>query len=223
MKTKALMTAHLWTSVVLGVQLLLWSVSGLYFSLWGHQALMAHQHFQQPSYRQAVTLPDSLPDIPEVSGTLLRQTLMPRGERWQWRLTTDEKTYYLDALSLVPWQTSAQEARAMGKASYRGEANVTHVHLYPHAHPDLIGRTDAMYEVAFDDALRTRAYVSVATGDVLTHRNKYWRLHDWMFRLHFMDYSGQRDFNNALIVIAAGGTLWFVLTGILVSLRVFRR
>lgn len=223
MKTRTLMRLHLWTSIALGLQLLLWSVSGLYFSLWGHHALMAHQHFQQPNYRAAVPNLAYIRDIPRMSDPIERQVLVPRGQRWQWRVTTSQHTYYLDANSLEKWRTSVEEAQQMASLSYLGSGNLKHVHLYEHGHPDLIGRSDAMYEVAFSDTLRTRAYVSVDTGDVLTHRNKYWRLHDWMFRLHFMDYTGKRDFNNSLIVFFAGGTIWFALTGILVTVRVQRK
>ncbi|MDP0971870.1 hypothetical protein Q6294_33595, partial [Klebsiella pneumoniae] len=51
-------------------------------------------------------------------------------------------------------------------------------------------------------------------GDVLEHRNKTWRLFDFFWMLHIMDYSGRQDFNNPLVVSAAVGGFWLALSGI---------
>ncbi|MCA1766769.1 MAG: hypothetical protein LC639_00795, partial [Idiomarina sp.] len=62
-----------------------------------------------------------------------------------------------------------------------------------------------------------------ASGEVIDHRNSSWWLSDWMFRLHFMDYSGERDFNSLLNIVAATVALWFSLSGLILLGRSLKR
>ena len=69
------------------------------------------------------------------------------------------------------------------------------------------------------DDLNTRVYVDENSGTVIDHRNTPWVISDWAFRLHFIDYTGGRNFNNLVIITAAVVTLWFALSGLILLIK----
>ena len=52
-----------------------------------------------------------------------------------------------------------------------------------------VANAGAVWRVAFDDGIATRVYISALDGAVLAHRNRYWKVVDFLLMLHFMDYT----------------------------------
>ena len=69
-------------------------------------------------------------------------------------------------------------------------------------------------EVEFADDANSTYYISGNTGAVLERRNDSWRLWDFFWMLHTMDYSNRASFNHPLIVTVAIGAVWLALTGL---------
>ena len=76
-----------------------------------------------------------------------------------------------------------------------------------------------VWQVNFDDSRHTTVYVSPQTGAVVGRRNSIWRVYDFFWMLHIMDYSERDNFNNPLLVTAAvigwllaTSGLWLVVT-----------
>ncbi|RUO65753.1 PepSY-associated TM region [Pseudidiomarina planktonica] len=212
---------HRWTSLVLVLQVIIWCVSGFYFSWQGHQSLAAHDYFQ-PVSTSAISQP--LQPLSQAQlknhADLLRVSAREVAGQPQWVLQQPDGDLYLQANG-EPWQTSIEQARAVAEASYTGSAAVVGVDYLP-APEELIGQQSAVYRVQFADELETRAYVDATSGELLAHRNSSWWLSDWMFRLHFMDYTGERDFNNLLMTAAALLAFWFALSGFILLVREVR-
>lgn len=70
-----------------------------------------------------------------------------------------------------------------------------------------------VWQITLDDPDGTRIYVSPDTGDVLARRNDYWRLYDFFWMLHIMDYETRDDFNNPLVIVASITSSLFVISG----------
>jgi len=83
------------------------------------------------------------------------------------------------------------------------------------------------YRVALADPAGTVLYVDAATGDVTARRNDRWRLYDFFWSLHIMDYRAREDFNHWLIRGAGLLAVATVASGIAVLIlratRWFRR
>jgi hypothetical protein len=83
------------------------------------------------------------------------------------------------------------------------------------------------YRVALADPAGTGLYVDAATGDVTARRNDRWRLYDFFWSLHIMDYRAREDFNHWLIRGAGLLAVATVASGIAVLIlratRWFRR
>jgi len=69
------------------------------------------------------------------------------------------------------------------------------------------------YRVTFDDPLGTRLYVSVERGLVTARRNDRWRLFDFLWMLHIMDYQNRDNFNTVLLQAVSALGLVTVLSG----------
>lgn len=73
------------------------------------------------------------------------------------------------------------------------------------------------YAVKFTGAIQTTVYVSAELGTVQTFRNNQWRVFDFLWMLHVMDYQNRDNINNwllrafsilGLITIASGFVLY---------------
>ena len=71
-----------------------------------------------------------------------------------------------------------------------------------------------VWRVDFDDAAATTLYVAVDNGDVVTRRNRIWRIYDFAWMLHIMDYRERTDFNHPLLVSASALALLAALSGL---------
>ena len=75
----------------------------------------------------------------------------------------------------------------------------------------------------FSDNSRTSIYISVASGEILERRNDYWRIHDFFWMLHIMDYDQREDFNNLLVIGVALVSTWLGISGAALLITSLRR
>lgn len=206
---------HRWLSLVILIQVLIWLVSGLYFGWVGHQSLAAHDYFQStpvtpvgPVFYPENGLIERFDNIESVEIRSISDTAQ------YLVMTIDGSRHYVNAQTGERWQTSAPLAAKLARQSYNGPGSVNEVQAVAGS-DEIIDWNKPGYRVTFTDDIHTRVYVDAASGEVVDHRNNNWWLSDWMFRLHFMDYSGERDFNSLLNIIAATIALWFSLSGLI--------
>jgi hypothetical protein len=76
-----------------------------------------------------------------------------------------------------------------------------------------------LWRVSFDDDGHTRYYVSMRDGQILQRRNDSWRVFDFFWMLHTMDYRGRDDYNNPQAVLFAIGALWIVVSGLILAVN----
>jgi len=97
-------------------------------------------------------------------------------------------------------------------ADYAGEAEIIGAALMEETNVEYRG-TVPVWRFDFADADKTHLYVSPDTGRVAARRNATWRLYDFFWMLHIMDYQDRENFNNPLVVSAAITALVMVLMG----------
>ncbi|RUO31102.1 2Fe-2S iron-sulfur cluster-binding protein [Aliidiomarina soli] len=217
---KFLQWLHRWTGLILLIQLMLWTISGLYFALVDHHGMKGHQYFsmQQPEALNRAQLANLSPAWwDEFNGVTKVHSYttqgLPRVE-----VHHQDGITHLDGRDGSVWQTDQNFAQQIAQASYSGPgslARVTPIERTRELH-DWRGQG---YRIDFDDDLNTRVYVDRASGTVIDHRNTPWVVADWMFRLHFIDYTGGRNFNNMVAIAAAVMTLWFALSGFILLIK----
>jgi hypothetical protein len=218
---------HKWAALVVGIQLFLW-VSGV--------LLM------------------SLSDIDEVHGDLTKATIEPKPLRWgrvvamdaivsrasapiaeislstgffgpQYRLTdTAGIVHHFDAQTGEPLSAiDANQAEEIAVANYSGDGTGQTALLVDRNSTEYRGRLP-VWRVDFNDKAATTLYIAADNGDVVTRRNRIWRIYDFAWMLHIMDYRERTDFNHPLLVWVSALALLVTLSGVyLIRVTSWRR
>lgn len=237
-----LSSLHRRIALVLVIQVIIWCVTGFYFSWQGREGLSTQEYWHQlpaqPLHtKERYVTPDlQLQNLGNVRSVRVRiidnvaqfeATYVPNNTPGHQQAPNRSKASpyavaWFDGETGHRWQTSALTAQRLAVNSYLGSGmfnGIRDVHRsdeFPH----WVGPG---FRVDFADDLNTRVYIDQASGEVLGHRNNRWPLIDWMYRLHFMDYSGKRDFNNLFIIFAGLLSVWLSITGILMIARVWKQ
>ena len=114
----------------------------------------------------------------------------------------------------------AHSAETIASKAYSGRARgVSHASLIRTASTEYRGPLPA-WRLMFADDEATRIYVAVDTGRITAVRNGTWRLYDFFWGLHIMDWKNHEDFNTPwLIAFAAGGFLLSLAGTVLLYFR----
>ena len=208
---------------LVGVQVLLWMLSGLYMSAapidWVHG-----DHWVNAGPRE-------LPLSPVTAPAEL-QRKFPDSERFTLKTLLGQPVYevhrpgsivLVDAASGVPrTPLDADAVRTLAQARFAQARAIRSIDWLKEAPAEVSGRPAPLWRVTFEGASAPTLYYSPYTGELLAKRFAGWRIFDALWMLHIMDYATRSDVNNALLRLAAVVALAFVLTGA-VLLAVSRR
>jgi len=217
-------TLHKWFGLILGLQFLLWTVSGAMMALLDHHKVSGEHTVRAPAPLAAPTQLVPIGELATVIGAPIQGvTLRPLNDRYVYEVKTAAGTSMLDAASGEPVVVDAAAARGLAAAAYVGEGRITAIESVTKHGLETRGLVLPLWKVSFNDADNTTLYVAAATGDVVERRTNSWRLWDVFWMLHIMDYSSRASFNHPLIITVATGVAWLALSGVILLLRSFRR
>ncbi len=219
---------HKWIALIIGLQILAWVLGGLVFSILDIEKVRGeHKIAEQPH----------LPLTPESIITLKEAVKMNRivkvhhaslgrmVNRPVWRIMIeDEKHLVIDGLSgeiLSP--ISFELATEIAEADYGGTGEISSVAYVEHP-PTEYPHKGAAWVAKFDDRDNTTLYIHPDSAEVKSRRSTTWRIFDFFWKLHVMDYDDGENFNHPLLVGAAFIALGLVLSGfILLFVRLRRK
>jgi uncharacterized iron-regulated membrane protein len=206
--------AHKWLGLIIGVQVVLWLVSGLFMTAVPIETVRGEYNIRK--VEPGPLKPDSLAPLDRIlTGRVTRAELMDLYGVPVWRLDEDGKP-----ARLVDAQTGATisplteaQARRIALADFAGSGKIVSTELFSES-PNIEYRGALpVWRVAFDDPEDTRLYVSVVSGKVTARRTNTWRIYDFLWSLHIMDYGGRDNFNNPLVIAASVLGVVLALTG----------
>jgi len=216
---------HKWASVVVGIQFLLWLLSGLYFNLMDHTKASGRTYFSHNNQminidkNRLLEPKDVLTKFkPSISITQIYLLTEP------YYVLTHKKGLYQDFendYSLVNAYTGdlieidEQFAEKLAKQSYNGPSDVRSITLLQPPLTDIPKQKNATWQVNFVNDINTSVYIEVGTGRLVGYSDDNKRFADIFFMLHFMDYGNEGSFNNIQIILFAFFTLWLSLTGLI--------
>ena len=217
---------HKWLALVVGLQVLAWVGGGLLMTALPIERVRGE-------HKVAASLPPSLEPARLISvreaarsagiETLTGASLGHLLSEPVWRLRGAGGTVMVDAATgsvLSPLGEAA--ARAVAVADYAGQGGIEGALLLTDP-PAEYGRPGAVWQVRFDDRDATTLYVDPQSGIVRARRSTTWRVFDFAWRLHVMDYDDGADFNHPLVVGAAGAALILVIAGFVLLFIRMRR
>ncbi len=210
--TRTVRWLHLWTGVIVGIQIIMWVVSGLVMVLRPLDEVRGTTLRREPV---ALVVPAGLPALKDVEKLELGQLL----GKPVWKLTDGQGKRLLDAVTGQPIAITPTQAEAIARAgtTLTGPATVTAI---TPAHPASDWRDTSGYRVEFADDVRV--YIT-SQGEIGAVRTPWWRFYDLFWGLHIMDWQDREDTHGPLIIIATLMALGVVLTGALLTLRHFWR
>lgn len=217
--------AHKWIGLVIGVQALLWMVSGLYMTVISidviHGDHLAHGSAAPLSTSTSYLPPSQLAaSNPDLVGFRLKHVL----DRAVYEVRTDTGATLVDAVTGEAWgPLDESQARRIAESLYQGDAKLISLALLTEAPQEVASRPVPMWQARFGDRGNTTLYISPNTGELLAKRHELWRWFDFLWMLHIMDYEAREDVNNTLLRVAAAIGFVFALSGVWLLFYSFRK
>lgn len=215
---RRLTALHRWLGLLIGLQLIAWSIGGLYFAAHDIDAIHGDT-------LRRVSAPAT------VDGAVLRLPAFQGGEMVRgakllfrsgipvWEIRTPDATRLLDARSGLELPSILEEeARAIVAADYSGPGPLQSARLIERDAPlEYRDKVLPAWLVEISDPDATHVYVDARTGAITAYRTASWRRWDFLWMLHIMDYRNREDSHNPILFVAAvlalsttasGLTLW---------------
>lgn len=233
---------HRWLGLLMAVQIVAWMGSGLYFSLIPIAEIRGEHLTQSKPHPDRQQLRE-LARPSEFEDTLTRHL----GEGWSLR---ELELFSRDGEAF--WRTEVEsggvvQVRLLSANGNRVEPQLTGDQAKAHAEkwlispfnaesvewiedlsqsPEIRGRDLPVWKVAFKEPASVNLYIHPWTGELLARRTPRWRIFDFLWMLHIMDFDTRDNFNHPLLQVAAALGLAVTLGGIVlwaITTRLFRR
>jgi Na(+)-translocating NADH:ubiquinone oxidoreductase F subunit len=213
---------HKWLSLLVGLQLLVWLGTGLYFNLMDHQKASGNQYKQTP----VVALVDINRLVePQLVLSQAKQVVSLKQisllEHPYYLLTHNKGLYshfkndysLVDAYTAEPVVIDETMARKLAQSSYKGQGIIESAIKLSPPYEDIPREQNEVWQVNYADYIQTSVYIDAGSGRIIKHINDDKRFVDIFFMLHFMDYGTEGSFNNVQIIVFSLFMLFFSLTG----------
>ena len=215
--SKLIRKTHRYLGLFIGIQFLLWTSSGLYFS-WTDIDEIHGDHFRAPEKGVSHTGVLSLQKIPPKLSiqSLELKTILDRPYFWvNNNLLLNAKTG--QTINGV----SESQALQIAASRMRSDLEVESVLLLEEvgAKHEYRGRPLPVYQINYRHSDNVSAYVSQTDGSFQRVRHRYWRWFDFLWMTHVMDYDARDNINNwllrafsilGLVTVFSGFLLWFI-------------
>ena len=196
MKTKKFIRSlHRYLSIFIAIQLLLWTVSGIYFAF-NKIELIRGEQYRLPSnveYRIFDRLGQQV-IASNKDGNIVYRTY-PEGN--------------------LLGKLSVEEAKLI--ASIKTSLEPVSAILLTESSPgsEYRGRSLPIYQITTSSKDDINIYLDPLSGDVLAIRSNSWRMWDFLWSLHIMDYDQRDNINNFLLRLFSILALVSSISGIL--------
>ena len=209
---------HKWLALLMAVQILFWFASGLFFAVFPIERVRSEHAISAPA-AQAVPF-----DV-AADGLLRLGSAGVTGEKVELRMLLDRpvamvsrregrpQLYDLATGRLIS-PLSMNAAARIAEADHEGDLRAARVEQVLGNSPEYRGALPA-WRVDFEDGAGRSLYVAADTGAVTARRSTLWRVYDFLWGLHIMDWRGHENFNSPLLIVATALGLIVLVTGII--------
>ena len=210
-------TFHKYLSLAISIQLLLWTVSGIYFAFNKIELIRGEQYLLNEDVSNL--------DLTEIKGTFNTKSIniVKRLDKWILRLEGETQVYYralngeelmelneLEAIEIVRQKTSLIPLKAVKiNSQSRGS--------------EFRGRKLPLYKVSTESEDNINVYVGAMSGEIAAIRSDSWRTWDFMWGAHIIDYRDRDNIDNFLLKLLSILALISALSGIALFFKTFKR
>ena len=209
-KSYYLRKAHRWLGVIIGVQFIFWTVSGLYFS-WTDIDEIHGDHFRKEPPARSISFPSN----GEVN-------IGEEVNRIALRFIGDESYFWINNSYLVHTVTgerkedvTEEEALLIAQDHIKQSYKVKEVSLLTDTdkHHEFRERPLPAWKIDYEGDAALTAYIGEKGGSFQRVRHRDWRWFDFLWMTHTMDYESRDNMNNWLLRAFSVFGLLTVLSG----------
>jgi uncharacterized iron-regulated membrane protein len=210
---------HKWLALIIGVQVLLWIVSGAFFAIYPIERVRSEHRIAEQQH--APLDPASLASPAEIAALLQTQPMRityergVRGEAIAVAEFHEGAPVLIDAAArrvLSPLDEAT--AREIASVYVANAPPIRSARLVTEGNPEYRGQLPA-WRIDFEDREGLAVYVAADTGRVGARRSDLWRVYDALWALHIMDWRDHENFNTGLLIVASVASLIMALFGII--------
>lgn len=225
---------HRYMGVILGIQFLFWTIGGLYFS-WSNMDEVHGDHQRSHIHPLSATLKLANPQMVldkikakdsvnfvfdihliQILGKPVYQIIYSKEH------DRGKKTQLANAeTGDLRTPLTENEAVEIAKISFSDTAEVSKIEYLTttNGHHEYREQPLPAYAITFDHPSSTTVYVASELGTVQKFRNNKWRIFDFLWMLHTMDYESRDNLSNwllrafsifGMLTIISGFTLFWV-------------
>ncbi|ACV26001.1 PepSY domain-containing protein [Kangiella koreensis] len=215
---------HKWLGLIIGIQVLFWAAGGFVMTFFDIEEVRGEHTMAQPvafsldDGQVSITANQALQQIDFAPESITLKGLLGKPV---WVATNKEQQAIVDATTgkkLSPLDKSL--ARQVALADFSGQGELAELTLLSEELGEVRGKGLPIWQAQFNDSDNTRVYISPYNGEVVARRNDTWRVFDFFWMLHIMDYKNRTDFNHPLVVFAAFLALFMTLSGLYLVIKV---
>ena len=199
---------HKYLSLAISIQLLLWTISGIYFAFNKIELIRGEQYLLEQKASEV--------SLDEMRNTFKAKNLsiLKRLDKWIIRVDDGSGVYYTDLNgNKLRSLTSEQVKLAVKGQTSLTPINVTRITSSSKG-SEFRGRELPLFKVTTSSEDKVNVYVDAVSGEVKAIRSDSWRLWDLLWSLHIMDYRERENIDNFLLKIFSILALISSLSGI---------
>lgn len=219
---------HRYLGVVVGIQFIFWTLGGAFFA-WSDMdqirgdfnkkptpAFSDFKNWKSPEIvfneLKSIKNPDSIKSFKaiDVLGEPVYQVAYYKKPALKYALFYAVSGKFRKSLS-------EQEAGKLAMSLFTPKSEIDNVELLTsenvNRHHEYRNQPLPAYAVSFKHPSGTVVYISAEMGEVLKFRNNNWRIFDFFWMMHTMDYRGRDNFGNILLRVFSLLGLLTILSG----------
>lgn len=215
---KKIRKTHRYLGIFIGIQFLMWTMSGLYFSWTDLDEIHGDQFLKEPktpaSFSGFVHL-DSLSSEIDIKHLELKNI---GGVPYYW---VNQEVLINARTGVKKVRITEEDAFSIAEDHMAPELEVQEISLIEDTgdHHEYRGQFLPVYVVSYKGHGNLKAYISARDGTFRSVRHRDWRWFDFLWMTHTMDYEGRDDFNNiilrsfsllGLVTVMSGFLLWYI-------------
>ena len=210
--------AHRYLGLFLGLQFLMWTISGLYFS-WTNLDEIHGDQFKNLDYQPKAF--DNLISPSEINYPEPINKIEIRDIKEEPYFLINESFLFHARTGKIKKTISEEDAIYIANNYMKEGLEISNVEtIYETGkHHEYREKLLPAYVINYKSDENLKAYISIKNAKFQTVRHRDWRWFDFLWMTHTMDYEGRDDFNNTvlrifsllgLITVMSGFSLWFV-------------
>ena len=213
---------HKWLGLFVGLQVVIWSLSGLYMTV-VHIDTIHGDHLIRSLPQKTVEVVDLVNPLTVVAAN--------QGQSARLAWVRNQPVYVVNGengeavvgarngKAVLP--PTEAEIRSIAEATYTGSEPIVSASLITNIPGEIRGRKPPLWRVEFDHWNKPTLYFSPTTGELVSRRHELWRIFDFVWMFHIMDFDERENVNNPLLRVFTWGAVLMALSGAWLLLYAF--